>query len=294
MPGSGNSLQMWQRFTERARKSVFYAQEEAQQSGIGKVSTEHLLLGILREPDSTATTVLDELGVDLVAIRDEVVKQLERGVVSPARDMTLTPRAKRVIDLAYDEARRLGNNFIGTEHLLLGLISEGDGRAGRTLAKFDVELPKARLAIQEIQGNPSTEPAESEGWDQPPSRKPFRSYHVETLPVRFDLQTLTPVDQVLLSILCDRKSSFSIDLRKNAPGFEHSIPAVIAVMAKAAHSDPNSLEQILDSAQVQAAELGRTSIEVQDLYLVCLRATSDEVRQVLDALNMNPFPQERS
>src|SRR5579871_1737485 len=142
---------MWQRFTERARKVVFYAQEEAQKFGEGYVSTEHLLLGLVRESDSVAARVLEKLGVSLNRIRSEVEKQLPRGDARPNQDMTLTPRAKRVIDLAYDEARNLNNNYIGTEHLLLGLIREGDGLAGRVLAKLGVELEKARREVMSLQ-----------------------------------------------------------------------------------------------------------------------------------------------
>ncbi|MFN7172002.1 MAG: ATP-dependent Clp protease ATP-binding subunit [Fimbriimonadaceae bacterium] len=142
---------MWQRFTERARKVVFYAQEEAQKFGEGYVSTEHLLLGLVRESDSVAARVLDKLGVSLSRIRTEVEKQLPRGDAKPAQEMTLTPRAKRVIDLAYDEARNLNNNYIGTEHLLLGLIREGDGLAGRTLNKLGVEIERARKEVMALQ-----------------------------------------------------------------------------------------------------------------------------------------------
>ncbi len=142
---------MWQRFTERARKVVFYAQEEAQKFGEGYVSTEHLLLGLVRESDSVAARVLEKLGVSLNKIRAEVEKQLPRGDARPSQDMTLTPRAKRVIDLAYDEARNLNNNYIGTEHLLLGLIREGDGLAGRVLAKLGVELERARREVMSLQ-----------------------------------------------------------------------------------------------------------------------------------------------
>ncbi|GMV88521.1 MAG: putative ATP-dependent Clp protease ATP-binding subunit [Chthonomonas sp.] len=142
---------MWQRFTERARKVVFYAQEEAQKFGEGYVSTEHLLLGLVRESDSVASRVLEKLGVGLGRIRTEVEKQLPRGDARPSQDMTLTPRAKRVIDLAYDEARNLNNNYIGTEHLLLGLIREGDGLAGRVLAKLGVDLERARKEVMALQ-----------------------------------------------------------------------------------------------------------------------------------------------
>ena len=154
---------MWQRFTERARKVVFYAQEEAQRFGEGYVSTEHLLLGLVRESDSVAARVLEKLGVNLSRIRAEVEKQLPRGDARPSQDMTLTPRAKRVIDLAYDEARNLNNNYIGTEHLLLGLIREGDGLAGRVLAKLGVELEKARREVMSLQDNETQTKAGSGG-----------------------------------------------------------------------------------------------------------------------------------
>ena len=110
-------------------------------------------LGLVRESDSVAARVLEKLGVSLNRIRAEVEKQLPRGDARPSQDMTLTPRAKRVIDLAYDEARNLNNNYIGTEHLLLGLIREGDGLAGRVLAKLGVELERARREVMALQDN---------------------------------------------------------------------------------------------------------------------------------------------
>lgn len=150
---------MWQRFSERARKVVFYAQEEAQKFGEGYVSTEHLLLGLCRDSDSMAARVLEKLGVSPNRIRAEIEKQLPRGDSRPRQDMTLTPRGKRVIDLAYDEARNLNHNYIGSEHLLLGLIREGDGLAARVLQKLRVELEKARFEVVQLDGGtPRPEP----------------------------------------------------------------------------------------------------------------------------------------
>jgi len=160
---------MWQRFTERARKVVFFAQEEAQKFGEGYVSTEHLLLGLVRESDSVAARVLERLGVSLSRIRAEVEKQLPRGDARPSQEMTLTPRAKRVIDLAYDEARNLNNNYIGTEHLLLGLIREGDGLAGRVLAKLGVDLDRARREVGSLQDNESQNRGTSSGSSSTPA-----------------------------------------------------------------------------------------------------------------------------
>jgi ATP-dependent Clp protease ATP-binding subunit ClpC len=142
---------VWQRFTERARRVVFFAQEEAGRLGENYVSTEHLLLGLVRENDSVAARILDRIGVSLGRIRSEIERQVARGDGRLGQDMQLTPRAKRVIDLAYDEARQLNNNYIGTEHLLLGLIREGEGLAGRVLNKLGVDLERTRREVIQLQ-----------------------------------------------------------------------------------------------------------------------------------------------
>ncbi len=136
---------------------MFYAQEEAQKFGESYISTEHLLLGLVRERDCFGAQVLERMGVSLNKIRSEVEKQLPRREHKPTQEMTLTPRAKRVIDLAYEEARNLNNNYIGTEHLLLGLIREGEGLAGRVLAKLGVELERARREVKMLQESESKE-----------------------------------------------------------------------------------------------------------------------------------------
>jgi ornithine carbamoyltransferase len=150
---------MWQRFTERARRVVFFAQEEAGRLGENYVNTEHLLLGLVRENDSVAARILDRLGVNLGRVRTEIERLVEHGDGRLGQDMQLTPRAKRVIDLAYDEARQLNNNYIGTEHLLLGTIREGEGLAGRVLATLGVELERTRREIMVLQDTyPPTQP----------------------------------------------------------------------------------------------------------------------------------------
>jgi Clp amino terminal domain, pathogenicity island component len=142
---------MWQRFTERARRVVFFAQEEAARLGENYVGTEHLLLGLVRESDHVAARILDALGVSLGAIRAGVEKQVTRGQGNLGQDMQLTPRAKRVVDLAYEEARRLNNNYIGTEHLLLGLVAEEEGLGARVLLAQGVDLDRARAEVERLQ-----------------------------------------------------------------------------------------------------------------------------------------------
>jgi ATP-dependent Clp protease ATP-binding subunit ClpC len=151
---------MWQRFTERARRVIFFAQEEAGRLGENFVTTEHLLLGLVRESDSVAARILERMGVSLNRVRSEVERQVTRGDGRLGQDMQLTPRAKRVIDLAYDEARQLNNNYIGTEHLLLGLIREGEGLAARVLAKLGVDLERTRREVMSLQDSDTTLPAQ--------------------------------------------------------------------------------------------------------------------------------------
>ncbi len=166
---------MWQRFTERARRVVFFAQEEAGRLGENYVSTEHLLLGLVRENDSVAARILDRMGVSLSRIRSEIERQVTRGDGRLGQDMQLTPRAKRVIDLAYDEARQLTNNYIGTEHLLLGLIREGEGLAGRVLTKLGVQLERTRREVKIVQDKEGGGAANAA--PTPPDARPKQEFH---------------------------------------------------------------------------------------------------------------------
>lgn len=161
---------MWQRFSESARKVVFYAQEEAQRHGDCYVSTEHLLLGLLRERDSTACKAILELGVPLKQIQEAIEGQMASKSVHASGDMTLTPRAKRCIDLAYESARDLDDNFIGTEHLLLGLIREEAGLAAKTLTLLKVTEDRVRVQIEKIRPATSQSRVQYDGhqdWVQP-------------------------------------------------------------------------------------------------------------------------------
>ncbi|MDE2127270.1 MAG: hypothetical protein KGJ62_11840 [Armatimonadetes bacterium] len=142
----------WHRFTERARRAVFFAQDEAGHLGVNNVCTEHVLLGLVREDGSVAMRILEGMGVSPGRVRSEIEHLVTRGEGRLEHAMQLTPRAKRVIDLALDEARRCNNDYIGTEHLLLGLIREGDGLASQVLARLGVELERTRSCVLAIQG----------------------------------------------------------------------------------------------------------------------------------------------
>ena len=135
-------MSMWEPFTERARRSIVLAQEEAQRLGNNYIGTEHILLGIISEGESLAAKVLESLGVNLAKVRQEVEAIVGRGGQTVQQEMVFTPRAKRVIELAFEEARQLNHNYIGTEHLLLGLIREGEGVAARVLTNLGVDPAK--------------------------------------------------------------------------------------------------------------------------------------------------------
>jgi ATP-dependent Clp protease ATP-binding subunit ClpC len=135
------------RFTERARKVLTLAQEEAQRFNHNYMGTEHILLGLVRESEGVAAKVLSNLGIELSNVRSKVEFLVGRGERQVMGEIGLTPRAKKVIELAVDEARRLGHHYIGTEHLLLGLIREGEGVAAGVLESLGVTLDQARSEI---------------------------------------------------------------------------------------------------------------------------------------------------
>ena len=140
----------FEKFTERARKVLTLAQEEAQRFNHNYIGTEHILLGLVREGDGVAAKVLANLGVELEKVRSAVEFIIGRGERTVRGEIGLTPRAKRVIELAVDEARRLGHNYIGTEHLLLGLLREGEGVAAGVLESLGISLEKVREETKQI------------------------------------------------------------------------------------------------------------------------------------------------
>ena len=136
----GTQHVMFERFTEKAIKVIMLAQEEARRLGHNFVGTEQILLGLIGEGTGVAAKVLKSLGVNLKDSRIEVEKIIGRGSGFVAVEIPFTPRAKRVLELSLEEARQLGHNYIGTEHLLLGLIREGEGVAARVLENLGIDL----------------------------------------------------------------------------------------------------------------------------------------------------------
>ena len=144
---------MFERFTDRARSVVVLAQDEARLLNHNYIGTEHLLLGLLREDEGIAAKALTALGIQLDTVREHVEETVGRGTQEPSGHIPFTPRAKKVLELSLREALQLGHNYIGTEHILLGLIREGEGVAANVLAQLGADLSRVRhVVIQLLHG----------------------------------------------------------------------------------------------------------------------------------------------
>lgn len=173
---------MFRRFTQRARNAVIHAQEEARQLNHPAIGTEHILLGLLREGEGVGARALMNMGIDLDKVREEATRIIGQGgqVEAPAADLPITPRAKKVFNLAFDEARMQGVNYVGTEHLLLALVREEEGVAGQVLTAMGVRLDAIREQVMLLLGgeispqmngsNPYPDPS-SPGHVMPPTGK---------------------------------------------------------------------------------------------------------------------------
>ncbi len=141
---------MFERFTEKARRVVVYAQEEARMLNQNYIGTEHLLLGLIREQDGIAAKALESLNISLEDVHAQVEDLIGRGTFVPTGHIPFTPRAKKVLELSLREALQLGHNYIGTEHILLGLIREGEGVAAQVLLNLGADLDKVRSAVIQL------------------------------------------------------------------------------------------------------------------------------------------------
>lgn len=186
---------MWARFTERARKACFLPKRMRLGKKENYVSTEHLLLGVLKDPSEQLKSLFVHSGKTIDDVRTEITNQMPR--TAPIRkgseDMTLTPRAKRVIDFAYDEVRQMQTNYLHDFHLFLGLLREADGLAGQVLNKIGFDLHESREFLNacvmlkpEIKNDTNKESAQSENDDKIQSLKKLKLSTIESVSKVFD------------------------------------------------------------------------------------------------------------
>ena len=162
---------MFERFTDRARRVVVLAQEEARLLNHNYIGTEHILLGLIHEGEGVAAKALESLGISLEAVRAQVEEIIGHGGSAPSGHIPFTPRAKKVLELSLREALQLGHNYIGTEHILLGLIREGEGVAAQVLVKLGADLSRVRQqVIQLLSGYAGGKEGAPAGPARPPAR----------------------------------------------------------------------------------------------------------------------------
>jgi ATP-dependent Clp protease ATP-binding subunit ClpC len=156
---------MFERFTDRARRAVALAQDEARMLDHGWIGTEHILLGLIDEGEGVAAKALESLGISLDAVRQQVEEFIGQGQSAPSGHIPFTPRAKKVLELSLREALQLGHGYIGTEHILLGLIREGDGVAAQVLVVLGADLDRVRQQVIELlRGHQGQDEGSSGSW----------------------------------------------------------------------------------------------------------------------------------
>ena len=182
---------MFERFTDRARRVVVLAQEEARMLNHNYIGTEHILLGLIHEGEGVAAKALESLGISLEGVRSQVEEIIGQGQQAPSGHIPFTPRAKKVLELSLREALQLGHNYIGTEHILLGLIREGEGVAAQVLVKLGADLNRVRQQVIQLlsgyqgKGEPATAGAPGEGTPSTLARpRPVRPQPHRTPPAR--------------------------------------------------------------------------------------------------------------
>jgi hypothetical protein len=155
----GVAIYPFERFSERAKRVLMLAQEEAERSRHSYIGTEHVLLGLLRESDGLAATVLNDIGIDTNMVRQTIESVLGRNERIIIQQIIPTSRVKKVFELSFEEARRMGHGYVGTEHLLLGLLLEGEGIAARVLADLGATLERVRSELERLRIAGGEEPA---------------------------------------------------------------------------------------------------------------------------------------
>jgi len=178
---------MFERFTDRARRVVVLAEEEARLLNHNYIGTEHLLLGLIREGEGVAAKALESLGISLDAVRQQVEEIIGQGQQAPSDGISFTPRAKKVLELSLRESLQLGHNYIGTEHILLGLIREGDGVAAQVLVRLGAGLNRVRQqVIQLLHGYQGKEPESAGTGEGSRLGKRARAELLEDAPARIE------------------------------------------------------------------------------------------------------------
>jgi ATP-dependent Clp protease ATP-binding subunit ClpA len=240
------------RFNDRAKRVLALAQDEAIRFNHNYIGTEHLLLGLVREGEGVAARALDALGVELSKVRSSVEFIIGRGdaTTSPS-EITLSPRTKKIIELAIDEARKLGHSHVGTEHLLLGVVREGEGVAGRVLESLGLDLEKVRHQVIATLGQSGG--AGRAGGAASTSSTPTRTYGASAI------ERLDDAAKRVLALAMNE----AVGLGHTWLGTDHVLLGLISVNGTLAQRALNDLGVTLDKAREHVAKAERPGAEWQ-------------------------------
>jgi ATP-dependent Clp protease ATP-binding subunit ClpC len=276
---------MFERFTDRARRVVVLAQEEARMLNHNYIGTEHILLGLIHEGEGVAAKALESLGISLEAVRQQVEEIIGQGQEAPSGHIPFTPRAKKVLELSLRESRQLGHDYIGTEHILLGLIREGEGVAAQVLVKLGADLNRVRQRVIELlhsrrgEADPPASAASPRQRGLPPDIIAARLHAIGARLSAVEQRTGTgpdtgELDQQIEQVLRDRHAAVDAQDYERAASLRDREKDLLAQQASrqqqwaAAHPDLPSLaeqvRQLSDEIERLGALLRERGIEPED------------------------------
>jgi ATP-dependent Clp protease ATP-binding subunit ClpA len=246
---------MFERFTDRARRVVVLAQEEARMLDHNYIGTEHILLGLVHEEDGLAARALTELNVSLDTVRDRVEYIIGRGKQTPSGHIPFTPRAKKVLELSLKESIQLGHNHIGTEHILLGLMREGDGVACRVLEELGLSTNAVRQAvIRQISQRSPESLATSLG---PATTIEFRLKRIESRLGIAPSETLRSLDEQITRVRADKEAAIDAQDFERAAALRFEEKLLLRERAAASETLEEDVTSVLDELAGTRAEIAR-------------------------------------
>ena len=278
--GRATLLVVFERFTERARQVVVLAQEEARALKHSYIGTEHILLGLLREQEGLAARVLESLDITLERVRGEVVRIVGSGEEFPAGQIPFPPRAKQVLELALREALSLGHNYIGTEHILLGLVRENEGVAARILLDFDADSEKIRNEVIRMLSGRGAGPAGEPEWDETwqPSLR-WAEAHVASNPDGAVLEVPLRLERRAVALFERSEIWHTEPLAAMAHEIRRGHLRIIAPSLLET-IDPRELRRVLDEAvrraHEQAARARSSDAVLAEAFLAALREDPEQ------------------
>jgi ATP-dependent Clp protease ATP-binding subunit ClpA len=276
---------VFERFTDRARQVVVLAHEEARLLKHNYIGTEHILLGLIHEREGVAAKALEQLGISLEAVRTQVEEIIGQGGSSPSGHIPFTPRAKKVLELSLREALQLGHDHIGTEHLLLGLMSEGEGIAAQVLVRLGAEVDAVRHQVKKLVSGHPSEPQRPTAVEGEPTRPAPRAEAAQTpamLRAAADARKFAgdhPIGtQHTLLAITDEAQSMGAQVLRALGVSRETVEATLAELEPAGTSDELPEE----------AGARRTTVEVRDGRVVVLIDDDDLCAQLMDAAGGGP------